>query len=113
MKKIISIMIIILLLALFTFSVFADYDPAQVSGKIVEINDLNNTGSNIVKIFQVIGSFSAVAILAYVGIKFMMAGPGEKAQLKGALVPYVVGAIVIFAAVVISTILQNIAGKIT
>lgn len=110
MKKIISIMIMVLLLVSFAYNVFAEYNPANVNP--AAITEFNTTGANIVKVFQVIGSFAAVAILAFVGIKFMMAGPAEKAQLKGALVPYVVGALIIFAAVVIATILQNLAGKI-
>lgn len=109
MKKNIFILLICLLFV-FTVPMFT-YSPDDVSSHISEISEFTNTGKALVNIFQVIGAFVAVAVLGYIGIKYMIAAPSEKAQLKTAAIPYIIGAIVVFSAIVLSTILYNIAAK--
>lgn len=42
--------------------------------------------------------FIAVAMLMALGIKYMYASPGDKAQIKSHLTVYVIGAVVMFGA---------------
>ena len=50
----------------------------------------------IISIVQVFGIFIAVAMLMTLGIKYMYASPGDKAQIKQHLTVYVIGAVVMF-----------------
>ncbi len=52
---------------------------------------------------QAIGSIVSVLVLVILGIKYMMGSAEEKADYKKTLIPYLVGAVLVFAA-------SNIAG---
>lgn len=59
---------------------------------------LKNASSNIYNILFAIAVVVAVVVGAIIGIKLMMASAEDKASVKEALVPYVVGCIVVFGA---------------
>ncbi len=59
-------------------------------------------------IIQVIGSIISVIILIILGLKYMMGSAEEKAQYKKTLVPYLIGAILIFATTNILSIVYNV-----
>ena len=61
----------------------------------------------IISIVQVFGIFIAVVMLMSLGIKYMYASPGEKAQIKQGLTVYVIGAVVMFGSAVILGIIKN------
>lgn len=64
----------------------------------VDQTKLINTSSSIYNILLVVGMGVAVIIAAILGIKFMIGSVEEKAQIKDALVPFIIGCIVIFGA---------------
>ena len=51
-------------------------------------------------------------MLMSIGLKYMAAAPGDKADLKKALIPYVVGAVLIFATTGVVSIIIGFAGQI-
>lgn len=55
----------------------------------------------------------AVVIAMILGIQFMVASASEKAKVKEAIIPFVVGCIVVFGAFTIWKIAVNIGGKAT
>ena len=63
----------------------------------VQTNDLTNVGNNIVTIIQVVGIVIAVIVLLVIGIKYMIGSASEKAEYKKTMIPYIVGALLIFA----------------
>lgn len=73
---------------------------------------LQNASSNIYNMFLVVGIVIAVLAGACIGIKIMVATVEEKAKIKEALVPYVVGCIVLFSAFTIWGVVINIGNKI-
>ncbi|MDD4066819.1 MAG: hypothetical protein PHH22_02465 [Clostridia bacterium] len=84
-----------------------DYIPSvDGNGKVLGI------GSKIIGIFQIIGSIVAVASLIFMGIKLMLASPGERANVKAHTVPYIVGAVMLFSIVnllaIVSQIMSNL-----
>lgn len=103
MKKIISIISIITLV--FSLSAVYAVDPNDISA--TSISALDSASGAIIGALQVVATVVAIAMLLFVGIKFMMAAPGEKANLKGALIPYIVGAILIFAAIPLLSMIKN------
>ena len=70
-------------------------------------------GSKLVGIIQVVGIVIAVVVLMIIGIKYMMGSAEEKAEYKKTMIPYVVGAILIFAATTIVNVVYQIATNLT
>lgn len=113
--KILSIMLIILM-ALTTVSntVFAADIPGQLD-KIASGNsnatadEVVNLGATIVTIMQTVGIVVAVVILLVLGIKYMVGSAEEKAEYKKTMIPYIVGAILIFASTTIVNVVYNMA----
>lgn len=66
----------------------------------VKIDDskLQEVSSTIYNILVVIGMCVAVVISVVLGIQFMIGSVEEKAKIKDALIPFVIGCIVIFGA---------------
>jgi len=64
----------------------------------VDENKLADTSSYIYNILLFAGMAAAVIIAGILGIKFMIGSAEEKAQIKDALIPFVIGCIVIFGA---------------
>ena len=61
------------------------------------------TVGTIVGMMQWVGYAIAVGMLVYIGIKYVMASADEKADLKQALIKYVIGAIIIVFATTIAS----------
>lgn len=56
-------------------------------------------GNAIIGLLQVVGTIFAIAMLLYLGIRLMLASPSERADIKSRAVPYIVGAVMLFAIV--------------
>lgn len=103
-KKVLSIIFTILLIGILlivpTIS-FADvYTPTQFNTKIstADANSVKSVGGRVVGIIQVVGTIVAVGMLIVLGIKYMMGSAEERAEYKKTLFPYLIGAVLIFAA---------------
>ena len=68
-----------------------------------------NLGATIVTIMQTVGIVVAVVVLLILGIKYMMGSAEEKAEYKKTMIPYLVGAVLIFASTTIVNVVYNIA----
>lgn len=69
--------------------------------------EVANVGNSIVGIIQVGGTIAAVGILMVVGIKYMMGSAEQKAEYKKVMLPYIIGAVLLFAAVQIAGVIYN------
>lgn len=117
--KIISILLIVVALvaSLSTIALASSQNPG-LSGKIDEIAKGKDTitddkiiglGQSIVTIMQTIGIVVAVVVLLVLGIKYMMGSAEEKAEYKKTMIPYIVGAILIFASTTIVNVVYQLA----
>lgn len=68
------------------------------SAASLDYSKLKSTSNMIYNILLVLGIAVAVIIASILGIKFMMGSMEEKAQIKEALVPFIIGCIVVFGA---------------
>lgn len=66
---------------------------------------LSKTFGKILGVFTIIGSIVSVLALVALGIKYMLGSVEERAEYKKSMMPYVIGAVLVFAA---STIAQAI-----
>lgn len=81
--------------------------PDQIVAADVDVSGITNFGKQIVAILQTVGTVVAVVILIILGIRYMMGSAEEKADYKKTMIPYVIGAILIFAASTIANIVYN------
>ena len=74
--------------------------------------NIKSLGEQITGVLQVIGIVVAVVVLTVVGIKYMMGSAEEKAEYKKVMVPYIVGALLVFAATSIVRVVYQITTNI-
>ncbi len=109
MKKIFSIVTVLLII--FSVACFANItDPGAYDPGTTTPTEILGIGNKIVGAFQVFGTIFAVGTLALIGIRIMIASPSEKADLKGRLTPYIVGAVMLFSIVNLLQIIYEIVG---
>lgn len=75
-------------------------DPGDAEG-------ITNLFNNVIGIVQVIATGIAVIMLIVLAIKYLMAAPSEKADIKKGALIYVVAAVMLFAAVPILSVIQE------
>ena len=119
MKKSIKI-IATLLLAVMIISMFSTVFAADPKAGVTDPGSLSGTGTDkfdsigkrIIGMVQAIGSIVSVLILVVLGIKYMMGSAEEKAEYKKTMIPYLIGAILIFAASNIASMIYSFANTL-
>lgn len=113
-SKLIVALLIVLFIATISVSSFAaplkptDLYPDSTT-TITGQDEIGKFGKQIVGVVQTVGIVVAVVILLVLGIKYMMGSAEEKADYKKSMIPYIVGAILIFASTTIVNIVYNLA----
>lgn len=108
--KILSILFVIINVIALSTSVFAAVNPNAYTGNgSVNTDSIGNFGNNIIKIVSTVASIASVIVLIVLGIKYMMGSAEEKAEYKKTLLPYIIGAVMVFAATSIATVIFNFA----
>lgn len=116
-KVISTLLLAIMLVTSIAGTVFADsttdvLDKLKGDGK-VEINSLTAVGNNVVTIINVVGIVIAVIILLIIGIKYMIGSASEKAEYKKTMIPYIVGAVLIFAGTSLVRVIYSLANSVS
>ena len=73
-------------------------DAGKDGSAQIDKGSLQNASSSIYNILLICGMIVAVLIGAILGIKFMIGSVEEKAEIKAALVPFIIGCVVVFGA---------------
>ena len=81
-------------------------------GTSVETQGLQNFGKAIVSVVRVLGVIVAVVVLLVLGIKYMVGSAEERAEYKKTMVPYIVGAVLIFASTTLVGIVYDLANSL-
>ena len=111
-KRIIIVISVIFIILLFFMHNVYGFGINDLTGTEHEVATLKSTGNSIVKVISTIGVVISVVMLIILGIKYMMGSVEEKAEYKKTLMPYVIGAGLVFAASTIAQIIYNIAIKL-
>ena len=119
LKKIFIILICILLITLLFNSTVCNADSIYEKVKTMAKDTSQDTNSAVTSVKSVAGSIITVAkiicagvaiiMITVIAMKYMLAAPSEKADIKKHAVVYVIGAVVMFAATGILQIIQNFA----
>lgn len=117
--KIISTMLLVLMLVVTVAgTVYAAPDIEATLNKIenptqnIDDTKITNIGGNIVNIVQVVGIVVAVIIILIIGIKYMTKSAEGKAEYKSTMIPYLVGAVLIFAGTSIVKVVYSLAQQV-
>ena len=121
MKKSINVISTLLLAIILVTSIAGTVlavDPNTVLNGLngngnVQTNDLTKVGNNIVTIIQVVGIVIAVIVLLVIGIKYMMGSASEKAEYKKTMIPYIVGAVLIFAGTSLVRVIYSLSTSVS
>ncbi len=109
MMKVISIFICIVMMinvGVYAFGV-GDINPGSQSQNAD--NTIKQMGNNTLGIIQVVGVVLSVLMLIIIGIKYMLGSTEEKAEYKKSLMPYVIGAAIVFTGSLVPNIIYKIA----
>ena len=98
MKKIVSFLLTLAMIATMITSVFALPTDLKKIDADTAPGGMGEAVKSILGAIQWVGYAFAVGMLIYIGIKYTMAAANEKADLKKGAINYVIGAIVIAGA---------------
>lgn len=112
MKKVLKItlvtMFIILMISFFTISY--GFNVKDLTGTTSnQSNVLENAGNSVFKMITTVGIVISVVVLIILGIRYMIGSVEERADYKKTLVPYLIGAALVFAASTIAQIIYDFA----
>lgn len=103
-KMIISITIFLIIL-IFTDLSFAEINTNVTIRKSVEFKPVIE---NLLGFFQTVGTICSVGALIGIGIRYMMGSVEEKAEYKKTLLPYFIGAIMVFTTVNVAQLMYDV-----
>ena len=75
-----------------------DFMNSADSNITINSTELNRPSSEVYNILTSLGMIIAVVVGIVLGIKYMIAGADEKAEVKETLLPYIIGCVVTFGA---------------
>ncbi len=113
--KIISILLIVVMLIMIgsTYVMGADTIIGNMKPNYNDNSGIATVGQKIVSIISTIGVVVAVIVLLVIGIKYMIGSASEKAEYKKTMIPYLVGALLIFGASAIAKVVVKMAQSVT
>ena len=122
MKRIVSILILLLITSMFVgvHSVYAGAadDVSGVIGSMSKANQMpEKQGSggiaesinDVIGLLQIAGTGIALIVVTMLGIKYMLASPSDKADVKKQIMPILIGCFLIFGAVIVVSAMTNFA----
>lgn len=111
MKKFLKIGIVLVFIVMFVFTNIYAFSINDLNGEGSTTGNLKTTGNKTITILSVIGSLISVIVLIVLGIKYMLGSTEEKAEYKKSMLPYVIGAVFVFASSAIAGVIYNIIPK--
>lgn len=111
-SRVFKIIIIFIAVIIFVVNISNAMSVDNLKGSFTNTGDVETIGNKIITIVSTIGSILSVVVIIILGIKYMLGSVSEKAEYKKTLMPYLIGAAIIFAASNIANIIYKLAIKI-
>lgn len=113
--KALSVLMIVLMVLAICSNVFAAVDLNKIYSNRNTGADttIENIGSTILSIITGVGMILAIVLVAVLGVKYMMGSTEEKAEYKKSMIPYLVGAVLVFGASAIGRSVVGFGQQIT
>ena len=112
LQKIMTGIVLAIVMISISLNVFAAPNPKDIQEITTETSGITELGGKLIGILSTIGSVVSVLVLIVLGIKYMMGSAEEKAEYKKTLLPYIIGAALVFAASTIAGVVFNFANSI-
>lgn len=117
MKKVVSILILLLITSLIaSLYVVQASDVDDIIKSMEGATESADTGSGIastindvIGLLQIAGTGIALIVTTMLGIKYMLASPSDKADVKKQIMPILIGCFLVFGAVIIVTAMIDFA----
>ena len=106
MKKFILLMVVVII-AVGTISFATTFTPPTVTPTAPSASGVSNAVSSILGAAQWIGFIVGIAMIIWVGVKYLTAGAGQKAEVKSTMIPILVGAALVALAPTVAGWLFN------
>ena len=90
---------------------FSQVLTSENNGGYKDVSGFSNSIGRILGVVKYICYAAAVVMLVMLGVKYLTASPDGKAEIKKTAVQYVIGAVLVFAAGVILTIIQSVSNS--
>lgn len=113
--KIITMLFLIMLLFNTTAeasSVVSDIKSNMSTGTSVS-NSVKSTGKTVLGVLNIVATGTAIVMLLYIAIKYMISAPDAKAEYKKTATMYAIGAVIIFIAPKLARMVINMSQNIT
>ena len=108
-SKILKICIFFILVLIILESNISAFSIGGLTGSISDTGEIQTVGNKVIQIGSTIGSIVSVIVIIVLGIKYMLGSVEEKANYKSSMLPYLIGAVLVFAASSIASIVYNVA----
>lgn len=117
MRKKICILLILLLTMSYYLCINTSY-----AGIVDDLSEMKNVGepdkssnsegipaaiNSIISLLQYVGSGIAIIVVTILGIKYILASPSEKADVKKSIMPIIIGCVLLFGGVNIAKLIAN------
>ena len=113
--KVLKIMVIFIILIglimMNSYNVFAISDPIEINipDSVKGDEEIEELGEEVLGIVTVIGYAVAIIISILIGIKYMTGSVEEKAGYKKSMMPYIVGCVILVAAPAVTNVVYDMA----
>jgi hypothetical protein len=112
-SKIIIIALLVIIAMLVATSVYAvNPNSIVVNTAGNGVNTIKSVGGTVLGYVRIVGSVLAVVVLTIIGVKYMMGSAEEKAEYKKSMMPYLIGAVLIFASSQLAGLIYNFSTSI-
>ncbi len=101
-------LIIMLALSNITMAAKVSIDKIKDNDTNVEASGIKNIGSIILSGITGVGIVVSVVMVAVLGVKYMMGSAEERAEYKKSMLPYLIGAILLFGASAIANMVVSL-----
>lgn len=115
LDKVLSVIMVVIMLACICTNVFAQIttDSIKADQSLDGADDtMAKIGSTILTVVTNVAIILAVVVIAVLGVKYMMGSLEEKAEYKKSMIPYLVGAVLVFGAGIIGKAVVGFAGSL-
>lgn len=99
--RIVTLVIVIMLLMMLANSIFAakvDINSIKDNDNSIDDSGITTIGSYVLSGVTGVGIVVSVVMVAIIGVKYMMGSAEEKAKYKETMMPYLIGALLLFGA---------------
>lgn len=115
-KKIILIFTCLLMIFSLTYCIYASdaatFITGSLSGDKSQLGDASEMSKNIIgtilSVIRTVAAAIAVVILIVIACKYIIASAGDRADIKKYAINYIIGAVILFGASGILTLVQNL-----